>query len=317
VKLVFLGSPDYAVPALRAISRSDHEIVGVVTQPARRAGRGKKLAPTPVAAAAAALGVGPVVETADINDVETLERLSALGAEIAVTVAFGQILKKRALGLWPRGAVNAHGSLLPRHRGASPVQAAILAGDRRTGVTVMRMVRRMDAGPVILDEAIRIGEHETAAELHDLLADLSARMLVRALDAIEAGTASETPQDESGATYCEMITKADGELDFTEDAEVIERKVRAFHPWPGAFTHLPLEGGGSERVTLTSVEVGAKPGEGGVIIRASGGELVIGSCPAVGSVRVLRLKPAGKREMTAEEYLRGREVVEGGRAGTG
>jgi len=322
VKLIFLGSPDYSVPSLRALHRSDHEIVGVVTQPARAAGRGKKVTPTAVAAAAAELGIGPVIETADVNDPAVLGELGEMGADILVTVAFGQMLKRPALDLCARGAVNAHGSLLPRHRGASPVQAAILAGEGRTGVTIMRMVREMDAGPVILQEAVRLAGCETAAELHDTLAELSARMLVEALDAIEAGTATEAPQDDSEATCCRTITKADGRLDFTEDAEIIERKVRAYHPWPGAFTELPLKGGRTERVTVSAVEVGSKLGEGGIVLQAGGGrggegaELVIGCCcPAGGSVRVLRLKPAGKREMTAEEYLRGRDVVEGGSVG--
>jgi methionyl-tRNA formyltransferase len=311
VRLAFLGSPDYAVPSLEALAASRHSVVAVVTQPAREAGRGRKARPTAVAEAAARLGL-PVIETANVNSRKTRDALAAAAPDALVVVAFGQMLRRKVLDLAPRGAINAHGSLLPRHRGASPIAAAILAGDDVTGVTIMRMVRRMDAGPVIARESVALAGNETAGELHDSLAGVSARMLPAALDEVESGAARESPQDESAATYCWTMTKEDGRLDFSEPAETLERRVRAYHPWPGAYAELQTERG-ELRVTVTAAAVSPDEGPRGEVLAASGDELVV-ACGR-GSLRILRLKPAGSREMTAAEFLRGRTVTLGARGG--
>ncbi len=316
MKLLFLGSPDYAVPSLEALA-SHHEIVGVVTQPHRRAGRGRHDKSTPVAEVARRLGLTPVIETANINDASTVEELASLAADLTVTIAFGQILRKRALAVTPLGAINAHGSLLPRHRGPSPVQAAILAGDTETGVTIMRMVRKMDAGPIILKSPVELTGAETAGDLHDTQAALSATSLIAAIARIENGTVVEVPQDESQATYCDLITKAEGSLDFAEPADLIARKVRAYSPWPSAFTGMPMKAGTLERVTIAAASASSDSADAapGTVVTASGESLVI-AC-GTGSLCVAQIKPAGKRQMSAAEFLRGHAVEEGGLATLG
>jgi methionyl-tRNA formyltransferase len=235
LNLAFAGTPEFAVPALDALVAAGHRVGGVWTQPDRPAGRGRRLQPSPVKARALALGL-PVHQPESLKTPEARAPLAALAPDAMVVVAYGLILPRAALDLPRHGCFNIHASLLPRWRGAAPIQRAILAGDAETGVCVMRMAQGLDTGPVILRKAVAIGAEETAAELHDRLAALGARAMVDALALVERGEARDEPQDDARATYAKKLEKSEARIDWSGDARAIARAVRAFHPWPVAET---------------------------------------------------------------------------------
>ena len=231
MRLAFLGSPDFAVPALRALVAAGHEVAMVYAQPPRPAGRGHRETPCPVHRAALELGL-PVRTPARLRrDAAEHEAFAALGLDAAVVAAYGLILPKPMLEAPRRGCLNIHASLLPRWRGAAPIQAAILAGDAETGITIMQMDEGLDTGPMLLREAVPIGPRATAQELHDQLAELGARLVLRAL----AEDPPPVPQPTEGATYAPKLSKEDGRLDWAQDAVALDRRVRALNPWPGTF----------------------------------------------------------------------------------
>lgn len=308
---VFFGTPAFAVPALEALLSSRHRVLAVVTQPDRPSGRGRRLAEPPVKAAARRAGL-PVWQPERLKDETWLDAFRALGADIGVVVAYGKILPQGLLDIPRFGFVNVHASLLPRYRGASPIQHAVMNGDRETGVCVMRVVLALDAGPVLAVRRRPIGPDETAADVERDLAVMGAALLVETLDAIEAGTVREEPQDEREATYAPRLTKEDGLIDWTQPAPRLHDFVRGLHPWPLAWTWLD-----GARITVLRGRpapdvppAGAPPG---TIIEA--GRRLVVACGGGTAFELIELLPEGRRPMSARAFLAGHPLAAGHRVG--
>ena len=299
-RIAFMGTPEFALPALAALIEAGHEVARVYTQPPRRAGRGRMARATPVHAFAAINDI-EVRHPESLRDAAEQAEFAALDLDLAVVVAYGLILPKPILDAPRLGCLNIHASLLPRWRGAAPIQRAILAGDEETGVTIMRMDAGLDTGPMLMQERVAIGPDTDTAELHDALAMLGARMIVAALEGLAAGTLTETPQPETGVTYAEKIDKAETRIDWSRPAAELERQVNAFSPAPGAWFEL-----GGERIRVLSAVAAAGEGAPGVVLD---GRLTV-AC-GDGALRLLGLQPAGKTAMAAESFLRGRSVPRG------
>jgi methionyl-tRNA formyltransferase len=294
-RVVFMGSPDFSLPSLRALA-ANYEVVGVVTQPDRPAGRGKRLTPPPVKLLATELGL-PIIQPRRLREPEAIQQLRAWAPDVIVVAAFGQILRPEVLGLPPHGSINVHASLLPRWRGASPIVAAILNGDREAGITIMRMDPGMDTGPVLSQRAIPIEPNDTAGSLSAKLAPLGADLLLETLPDYLSGQLQPRPQPETGVTSAPMLNKAEGELDFSQSAAALERRVRAFNPWPGAFIQWK---GSPLRIHRAHVEAGrGKPGE----------RKIHDSFPAIstsdGLLALDEVQPAGKKQMSGKDFLLG------------
>lgn len=304
MRLAFMGTPDFAVRALAELVSAGHEIVAVYTQPMRPRGRGQALAPSPVQAFADGLGL-PVRTPQSMRDPAEIAAFQALDLDAAVVVAFGQILPKAVLEVPRLGAFNLHASLLPRWRGAAPIQRAIMAGDAVTGVQVMRMTEGLDEGPVILSEIVPITFDDTAASLHDKLALAGAALLPRALAAAERGGAVETPQASEGAVYARKITSAEARIDWTRPAAEVDAHIRGLSPFPGAWFELEGPRGPLRVKALLSR---AEPGSGppGTVLDAA----LLVAC-GQGAVRLLRLQREGKGPQAADEFLRGAPVAAG------
>ncbi len=301
-RIVFMGSPDFAVPSLRALAENFH-VVGVVTQPDRLVGRGRKqLNPPAVKTAALEFGL-PLIQPASLRrEPEAVEQIRAWEPEVICVAAFGQILRPEVLDLPPHGCLNVHASLLPRWRGAAPINAAILHGDKVTGVTIMRMDPGMDTGPVLSQRAIRISDKETAGLLFDKLSTLGAELLVETLPPYLRGEIQPEAQDESLATYAPMLKKEDGRLDFTRPVDHLARQVRAFDPWPGAYT--------TWKDQVLKIQCATAIDDESLAGTTSPGERTIyRSLPAIGAEGGLlvleKLQPAGKRIMSGEAFLQG------------
>ncbi len=312
LRALFAGSPRCSVPALEALA-GRAEVAGVLTTPPAPRKRSSALIPSEVAAAAAKLKeqgkIGknaPILAPERITDA-TREEIAALAPDILVCFAYGKIFSEKTLALFPKGAYNIHPSLLPRWRGPSPVQAAILARDKKTGVTVQRIAAEMDAGDIAAQEAIPLDGTERADELLEKLSVLGAGLLPQVLEGIERGTLRCRPQ-EGEACYCRLIEKKDGEIDWKESAEEIEAKVRALAPWPGAFTRLP-SGGGLLFIRKASVCKGGESlpeGEAGAVFAGKGGLLVL--C-GKGALRVERLQLQARPEMDFRAFLNGNKAL--------
>lgn len=301
MKLVFCGTGAFGIPALRALVAAGHAPTLIVSQPDRPQGRHGTPAPPPFALVAHELGL-PLFQPERVNRPEALERIAAEQCEIMLVAAYGQILKLPLLQLPRVGCVNLHGSLLPRHRGASPVQSAILAGDAVSGTSIMLMDEGLDTGAVLAMRTTPIGEHETAGDLHDRLAQLGAELLLPTLQGLLSGALHATPQDAAFATHCGLIHKTEGLLNWTQEAAVLDRRIRAFTPWPGAWTFVPGKSG-----VLRLGVVQARPVEGcappGTILCADSEGIVV----ACGHSALLlqQVRPAGKKAMSVEAWLRG------------
>ena len=294
-----MGTPEFAVPVLQTLIDTQM-VVGVVCQPDKPAGRGRQLRPPPVKLAATAAGI-PVYQPRSLRREEAAAPLHEWRPEVIVVAAFGQILRRHVLDLPPQGCLNVHASLLPRWRGASPIQHALLAGDATTGVTLMRMDEGLDTGPMYVQEALLIQPDETAATLHDRLAALGGDMLRRHLDDILAGRISPTPQPEAGVTYAPLIAKDAGWLDWSRPAVELDRLVRAMTPWPGAFTPWGDE---MLKVLRARPAVGALPdGPPGLVARTAAGLVVV---TGAGGLLLDEVQLAGKRAMSADDFARGR-----------
>ena len=309
MRVTFLGSPPFATPIFEALVASErHEVVGLVTPPDRPKGRGRAVVRSGLAARADELGA-PVLQPESTKDTAFVEALAALGADVLAVASYGEILRQNVLDVCPHGALNVHASLLPRWRGASPIQRAIAAGDEVTGVSIQRMVLKLDAGDVCHARETPIGPRETAADLFERLSQLGAEALVTALDQLASGSATYTPQDESLVTLAPKLTKADGEIDLRLPADEVERHVRAMTTWPGA--RLEIQGGRPlvvlEAEPVTARE-GAKPGE---LLDAN--QFVLGAGAGT-AVRLVRVKPAGKSAMDGAAFLRGARIPSGWRA---
>ncbi len=306
MRLAFMGSPDFAVPALLALHAAGHDIAAVYTQPPRPAGRGQAVRCCAVQAAAERLGL-PVRTPARLrSDPAAQAAFAALGLDAAVVAAYGLILPQAMLDAPARGCLNIHASLLPRWRGAAPIQAALLAGDAETGITIMRMDAGLDTGPMLRAEAVPIPPRATAADLHDVLADLGARLIRQVL----ADPPPAVPQPEAGATYAPRLTRADGRIDWTRDAAALDRQVRAFTPWPGSFTALA---GAPLKVLAAQPDAGEGP-PGTVLDPGPRGEALLIAC-GTGALRLTRVQLAGGAALDAAAFLRGHKLAPGTRLG--
>jgi len=294
--VVFMGSPDFAVPALDALA--DHYLLaGVVTQPDRPAGRSGRLKPPAVKTAALRLGI-PVIQPEKLRSPEAMTQLRHWAPDLIVVAAFGQILRPEVLDLPKFGCINVHGSLLPRGRGAAPIQAAILAGDQETGITIMKMDPGVDTGPMLSQRAIPILSEDTAGTLFEKLAPIGAELLLETLPRYISGELQPQPQPTEGVTYVPMLKKEDGRLDFSQPAAALERRVRAFNPWPGTWFEW---NGAALKVMRARVSAEIKPG--------AGQRLTLEGYPAIGTgagVLILEeIQPAGKKLMTGKAFLSG------------
>ena len=305
MRLIFAGTPEFAARALAALVRAGHDIALVLTQPDRPAGRGLRLAPSAVKALAQECGLA-LYQPASFKGEETLARLRAVGADAMVVAAYGLILPEPVLAIPRLGAINIHASLLPRWRGAAPIQRAILAGDASTGISIMQMDRGLDTGPVLVAELMPIAADDTSASLHDKLAELGARLIVTVLTQLERAQFRAQPQPAAGASYAAKITKSEAEIDWSEAAPVIERKVRAFNLLPGASTTLK----GAE-LKIWRARVSTAEGAPGTILEA-GAEGIVVAC-GTEALCVLELQRAGGKRLAAAQFLAGFPLAAGER----
>jgi methionyl-tRNA formyltransferase len=295
-RIVFMGSPDFAVPALKALAMN-YRLVGVVTQPDRPAGRGGNLKPPAVKTAALRLDI-PIIQPEKLRNPDALDQLRAWEPDLIVVAAFGQILRKDVLDLPKWGCINIHGSLLPRGRGAAPIQAAILAGDQETGITIMKMDAGVDTGPMLSQRAIPILPDDTAGTLFEKLAPLGAELLLETLPGYLSGEVQPQHQPTEGVTYAPMLKKEDGRLDFNQPAALLERRVRAFNPWPGTWFEFNKS---TLKVLHVRVSAEKKPG--------AGQRITLNEYPAVGTkagILILEeIQPAGRKPMSGKAFLAG------------
>ncbi len=296
VRIVFMGSPEFAVPTLRRLAEH-YPVVGVITQPDRPAGRGRQPTPPPVKVLAQALGI-EVIQPERLKEPAAQEKLREWAPDLIVVTAFGQILRKSVLELPRYGCVNVHASLLPRWRGAAPIQAAILHGDPESGATIMVMDPGIDTGPILSQRRMAILPDDTALSLGSRLSEDGADLLIETLPQYLSGAITPQPQDDEGSTYAPMLAKEDGRLDFTQPAKALERRVRAFNPWPGTFLDWQ---GQPLKVHKASVVAGSA--------QPSGARMVVDGLPAVktsdGCLVLTEVQPAGKKPMQGRDFLRG------------
>jgi methionyl-tRNA formyltransferase len=300
MRIVFIGAGEIGGPTLQALLKSEHEIAGVVTQPDKPVGRAQIIEPPPIKKALAGAKM-PILQPARIKEHQAIAEIRALIPDVIVVMAYGQILPRDVLEIPKVACLNLHASLLPRWRGAAPVQAAIAAGDGETGITVMYMDEELDTGDILLHRKIDILPTDTGGSLHDRLAKIAPDALLDSLRLLVEGSAPRTPQDNSLATYAPKLKRDDGRIDWSEPAEMIERKIRAFNPWPGAFMKI-------ERQTLKifSASVFDLSGEPGEILRSEK-ELVIAA--GTGALSLSEVQLEGKRRMSAAEFLRGHASI--------
>ena len=308
LRAIFLGTPAFAIPSLRAVL-DEVEMLAVVTQPDRPRGRGRQVTPPPVAQVARTLGLR-VLQPARLNDPAVLDDLRALQPDVIITVAYGKMIPPSILALPPLGCINVHPSLLPKYRGASPIQSAIADGQRETGVTIMYQSEALDAGDIILQRRVPIEPDDTAQTLEAKLAEVGAQTLVEALRLIADGRAPRIPQDASAATYVKKLTKEDGRLDWIRPAQALANLIRAMDPWPSAYT---LHRGRLLKIwkgtAIESVKPAAPSGTVVEIRRGEGFVVAAGE----GALLVTEVQPEGRRRMTADEYVRGSHLQAGER----
>jgi len=306
LRLIFMGTPDFAVPTLIEIVGRRHEVVAVYTRAAKPAGRGMEPKPSPVEREARRLGL-PVHTPATLRTPEALAAVKAHGADAAVVVAYGLILPKPVLDAVPRGCFNLHASLLPRWRGAAPINRAIMAGDRETGVMVMRMEEGLDTGPIAMTERVPIPPDMTAGQMHDALARLGGDLMVRALSALERSSLALTPQPTDGVTYAAKLANAETRIDWSRPAQAVHDHIRGLSPFPGAWCELAIDGKPTRlKILRTTLAAGSAP-PGTLVDEAftvASGE---------GAVRILELQRAGRQAMKTEDFLRGQSLPRGTR----
>ena len=311
-RIAYFGTPEFAVPTLRRLIDARHRVIAVVSQPDRPRGRGHQLAPTPTKTVALEHGI-EVLQPERIRDEQFLERLAALSPDLGVVAAYGKLLPEALLRIPPLGLINVHASLLPRWRGAAPVHRAVIAGDEVTGVTIMRVVKELDAGAMFAAESRPIGPDETSPQVESDLAVMGARLLVDVVDLIVSGRATETPQDETRVTLAPKIAKGEGAIDWNRPARALHNLIRGLQPWPLVSAH--LEG---ERILLhasqpTEEIVDRAPG---VITRADGDTLAVAAGDRH-TLRLLSIQREGRRAISTREFLAGRRIVPGMRLDNG
>ena len=314
MNVVFMGTPEFAVPTLEALLRHDYAVLAVVTQPDRRKGRGQQMTPPPVKIAAQRRGI-PTLQPEKARGAAFAQQLRALAPDVIVVVAYGQILPVSILSIPRLGCINAHASLLPKYRGAAPINWAIMRGETVTGVTTMMMDKGMDSGDILLTQAVPIEPRDTAATLHDTLARIGAELLIETLRQAEAGTLTRAPQDHAAATHAPMLKKEDGLIHWAESADVIERKIRGLFPWPCAYTVFHER---CVKVLQGEVEPLEQPASGSIApgtvaqIDPARGPLI---ATGAGGLRILRIQPENKAPMVCSDFCRGYRLRVGERLG--
>ena len=307
LRIAYFGTPGFAVPSLEHLLKSRHQVVGVVTQPDRPRGRGQHITDGPVKALAIAAGV-PVFQPERLAREQFESALVGLGADIGVVAAYGKILPDWLLATPRLGLVNVHASLLPHDRGASPIHRAVIAGDAETGVTIMRVVKALDAGAMLSSVRVPIAPEATTVDVESLLSVRGAELLLATLDAIESGTASETPQDDALASYAPKLTKGEGLIDWSQPAARIHNLVRGLWPWPHAFSYVQGQRIILHRSRVSPLESHAPPG---VVVRASAAEGVHVACGHGSTIELVDLQLEGKRVMSARDALAARTLIPG------
>ncbi|MEG0919626.1 MAG: methionyl-tRNA formyltransferase [Anaerovoracaceae bacterium] len=302
MKIVYMGTPDFAVPALQKLVEAGQEVGYVVTQPDAAKDRGKKLKPTPVKEKATELGIEVLQPERIKGNDEFYNLLKAYEPDLIVVAAYGKILPKEILEIPPKGCINIHGSILPRWRGAAPIQRSIIAGDKLTGITLMLMEEGLDTGDILAVATTEIGK-KTAGDLHDELSILGGDLLVDKLEAIEDGSITPEKQEDNLAVYAEMIFKKDGEIDFTKSAEEIERRIRGFAPWPGSYTNYD---GKVFKIWEADVEEGTVKEKPGTISRISEDGIYIATSKNYLVAKIIQMQ--GKKRMTVKDFLRGNNI---------
>jgi len=303
LRIVYAGTPDFAVPALQALLDSSQQVVAVYTQPDRPAGRGRKLRASPVKELALEYGVA-VEQPETLREAEVQEKLAAYAADVMIVAAYGLILPQAVLDIPRLGCLNIHGSLLPRWRGAAPIQRSIMLGDQETGVTIMQMDAGLDTGDMLLKKSLPITEQDTAASLHDHLAELGAVALLEVLEELASGSIRAEPQDEALATYAAKLSKAEAEIDWTQSAEQISRQIRGLNPWPVAQTNYhdqPL------RLWMAQSMAGSSSVSPGTVVKE--GPEGIDVATGEGVLRITRLQLPGGKPLVARDFLNGRSLL--------
>jgi len=295
-----MGTPEFAQNILKNLVKSEDKVIAVVSPPDRPKGRGQKLEPSPVKTFALEHKL-LVLQPEKVREPEFIKKVWDLSPDLIVVSAFGQILPKELLTIPKLGAINVHASLLPKYRGASPIQCAILNGDSQTGITIMQMVEKMDAGAILLQKAIPIEPFDTAGSLSQKLSELGGELLIEAIKLLKAGKIEPKPQDESQASFAPLLKKDDGKIDWQKSAEQIWRQIRAFNPWPGAFI-----GEGKSQIKIWEAEPGQAQAEPGQILEAHRRWIEV-AC-GKGSLRIKELQPVGKKRMSAEAFLAGHKI---------
>ena len=311
MRIIFMGTPDFAVPVLQSLINSRHEVVAVVTQPDRPKGRGKNMQFSPVKECALAHNI-PVMQPVNVSVPEVIDELRAYEPELIVVVAFGQFVTKKIREMPKYGCINVHASLLPKYRGAGPIQWAVINGEKESGVTTMYMCREIDKGDMLLKDTVTLNPKETGDSLHDKLSMMGGPLLLKTIDQLEDGSAVRIPQCEEESTYAPKLEKTMGNIDWTMDADRIERLVRGLNSWPGTFTKIH---GKTVKIwdcdvvrqeTLTENQAAAKPG---TVIVSEKDQLIVKAGNGALSLRMIQ--PEGKKNMTVDAYLRGYPIAQG------
>ncbi|MHC4424980.1 MAG: methionyl-tRNA formyltransferase [Planctomycetota bacterium] len=309
MKIAYFGSGEFGIECLNVLSRSDHRVRFIATQLPHPAGRGRKPSPTPVARWANAHSI-PFIETSDVNTSEIIEKITDYEPDLIVVIAFGQKIGNELINLPPKGAINVHASLLPKHRGAAPINWAIINGETKTGISIITLAEKMDAGQILSQSQTDIRVDETAGQLHDRLATMAAPLLLKTIEQIADGTAVYAEQDHSKATLAPKLRKTDGFLDFNAPAKVLARKIRGFWPWPGASaTYVSKKTDKSVRATIAMAEVVENSNPAGV----PGGALDENLNVICGkdALKITRIKPSGSALMDFKDFVNGRQTRPG------
>lgn len=309
MKIVYLGSGQFGMGSLNALAASGHSLQFIVTQPPRAAGRGQKPKPTPVANWAKSHSI-PFIETHNVNKPEEIAKIASYEPDLILVIAFGQKIGTELINLPPKGAINIHASLLPKYRGAAPINWAIINGETETGISIIALAEKMDAGPICAQTRTKIGPDETAGLLHDRLAEIAAPLLLKTLDQIANGTVVYTEQDHAKATLAPKLQKKDGFLDFTEPAKILRRKILGFWPWPGAkASYLSKETGKSVQVTISMAHIveGSNPTGLQVGTLDENLNIICGE----GALKITKIKPSGSSLMDFKDFVNGRHTSPG------
>lgn len=302
MKILFMGTPDIAVPTLKALIQSKHNVVGVVTQPDKPKGRGKAIGCSPVKETALQYDL-PIYQPVKVREESFVETIKEIAPDVIIVIAFGQIIPKSILDLPKYGCINIHASLLPKYRGAAPIQWAIIEGETKTGLTTMYMEEGLDTGDMLLKEEVNIAGDETGGSLHDKLAQLGGSLILKTLDAVENGTMVRIKQDDSQSTYVSMLDKKMGYIDFSKSAEEIERLIRGLNPWPSAYTCLD---GKALKIWKADVLKEERAGETGEIVEVRKDAVLIKT--GMGTLALKEVQLEGKKRMETEAFLRGYDI---------